>query len=148
MSNFRQPNGDDYPDAARKHLDDADVLLVAGRHDGAGYHAGYVVECALKTLLQADRASIQTIRKLKHNLSDLSHQVAALATGGSPHTARYIPNPPPAIPYGAPPIGWYETMRYRAAGDLDQAKTQTWVTEAQRVYQKTVQQMRLDGVIV
>jgi hypothetical protein len=143
MSNFRQPNGDDYPDAARKHLDDAGVLLDAGRYDGAGYHAGYVVECALKTLLLADRASAWG-----HNLTQLSHQVAVLATGGSPHTARYIPNPPPAIPYAAPPTGWHETMRYRAAGDLDQAKTQTWVMEAQRVYQKTVQQMRLDGVIV
>jgi len=148
MSNYRQPNGDDYPDAARKHLDDAGVLLSAGRYDGAGYHAGYVVECALKTLLQVDKDSIQTIRNLKHNLSDLSHRAAVLAIGGSPHTARYIPNPPPTIPYAAPPAGWQETMRYRATGDLDQVMTQAWVTEAGRVYQKTVQQMRLDGVIV
>jgi hypothetical protein len=144
MSNFRQPNGDDYPDAARKHLDDAGVLLSAGRYDGAGYHAGYVIECALKTLLQMDLRQAPKI----HDLDKLSHQVLArMALCGSPRTARYIPNPLPAIPYAAPPAGWQETMRYRATGDLDQVTTQAWMTAAGRVYQNTVQQMRLDGVI-
>lgn len=86
MSGLCQPNGDDYPEAARKHLDDAQALLDAARYDGAGYHAGYVVECALKTLLQIGGAPLRG-----HDLSVLSAQVAALATGGSPHTARYIP---------------------------------------------------------
>ncbi len=86
MSNLRQPNGDDYPEAARKHVDDAQALLEAARYDVAGYHAGYVVECALKTLLQIGGAP-----QWRYDLSALSVQAAALATGGSPQTARYIP---------------------------------------------------------
>jgi len=143
MSNFRQPNGDDYPEATAKHLADAEALLSANRCDGAGYHAGYVIECALKTLLQADKASTWG-----HDLRELSHQVTGLATGGSPHTARYIPTPLPSIPYTTPPAGWHETMRYRAPGDLNRATVQAWVTEAERIYRETVQRMRMDGVIV
>lgn len=49
MSRLKRPNGDDYPEAARKHLRDADALFRGGRFDGAAYLTGYVVECALKT---------------------------------------------------------------------------------------------------
>jgi hypothetical protein len=47
---------DDHPEAARKHLDDARVLRRAERLDGAAYHSGYVVECALKAVLLHDRS--------------------------------------------------------------------------------------------
>lgn len=142
MSSFCQPNGDDYPEAAHKHLEDAQALLIAHRYDGAGYHAGYAVECALKTLLQADGAQTRG-----HDLNALGTRVTALATGGSPHTARYLLNPPLGILYDKPPAGWRETMRYRAPGDLNQATAQNWVTEAERVYNQTVRPMRMDGVI-
>lgn len=49
MSRLKQANGDDYPEAALKHLQDADALVRGRRFDGAAYLAGYVVECALKT---------------------------------------------------------------------------------------------------
>ncbi|MDW8396565.1 MAG: HEPN domain-containing protein, partial [Anaerolineae bacterium] len=58
MSRPHQPNRDDYPRAALKHLEDAEALLKAHRYDGAGYHAGYVVECALKTLLLYARGRV------------------------------------------------------------------------------------------
>ena len=35
MSRLKQGNGDDYPDAAEKHLEDSRVLLAGRRHDGA-----------------------------------------------------------------------------------------------------------------
>ncbi len=142
MSNFCQRNGDDYPEAARKHLGDAQALLTAARYDGAGYHAGYVVECALKTLLLAGG----TLTKM-HDLNKLGLQVTKLAAGGSPHTARYLPHPPPAIAYGTPPAGWKETMRYRAPGDLNEAQASQWVNEAQRIYNQSVRKMWMDGVI-
>lgn len=151
MSNFCQSNGDDYPEAARKHLDDAQALLNAARYDGAGYHVGYVIECALKTLLQYARWPNKPLEGIpppkRHDLSVLSGAATRLAAGGSPHTARYLPNPPPAIVYGTPPVGWEEDMRYRAPGDLNQAQAQQWVSEAERIYTQTVQQMWKDGVI-
>ena len=35
MSRLKRDNGDDYPDAAGKHLEDSRVLLAGSRHDGA-----------------------------------------------------------------------------------------------------------------
>lgn len=54
MSNLAHPDGDDFPAAAAKHLDDALALLAAGRSDGAGYLAGYTRECSLKTVIVLD----------------------------------------------------------------------------------------------
>ena len=142
MSNLCQPNGDDYPEAARKHLDDARALLNAGRYDGAGYHAGYVIECALKTLLLVGNKPVRG-----HDLSALSQHAIKLATDGSPQTARYIPNPPPRLAYATPPHGWKETMRYRAPGDLTQMQAKGWLNESERVYRATIVAMRKDGVI-
>ena len=42
---------DNYPEAAWKHVTDSEALLAAKRYDGAGYLAGYAVECTLKTLI-------------------------------------------------------------------------------------------------
>ena len=142
MSNLCQPNGDDYPEAARKHLDDARALLNAGRYDGAGYHAGYVIECALKTLLLVGNKPVRG-----HDLSALSQHAIKLATAGSPQTARYIPNPLPRLAYATPPHGWKETMRYRAPGDLTGSIAQSWLAESKRIYRATVAAMRKDGVI-
>ncbi|MBO9324596.1 MAG: hypothetical protein J7463_03915 [Roseiflexus sp.] len=114
-------------------------MLDAARYDGAGYHVGYVVECVLKTLLQVSGASLQG-----QDLSALNAWVAALATGDSPHTARYIPDLLPDIAYATLPAGWKETMRYRAPGDLTWQQAQNWLTEAERVYQQTVQQMWIE----
>ena len=58
MSHLRQSNGDDYPEAAVKHMQDSGVLLAGGRYDGAAYLAGYVVECALKTLIQLEAGRV------------------------------------------------------------------------------------------
>ncbi len=85
MSRLRQSNGDDYPEAARKHLQDAVALLSAGRPDGAAYLAGYVVECALKTLLQIENGRADRI----HGLSALHRQVGALAVQANVRTGRY-----------------------------------------------------------
>ena len=54
MSRLRQGNGDDYPDAAGKHMEDSNVLIAGSRYDGGAYLAGYVVECSLKTLIQLE----------------------------------------------------------------------------------------------
>lgn len=54
MSNLAHPDGDDFPAAAAKHLDDAVALFAANRTDGAGYLAGYVRECSLKAVIVVD----------------------------------------------------------------------------------------------
>lgn len=143
MSSLRQPNGDDYPEAAFKHLKDAEALLAAHRYDGAGYHAGYVVECALKTLL-LHAGLVHRLRT--HNLRDLSGYVAALVSDPRGY-GQFIPQPPVAIPYATPPQGWKESMRYRAPGDLNRQQARQWVNEAKRVYRTSVREMIKKGLI-
>lgn len=40
MSKFATPQGDDHPEAAEKHLQDATALLATGTADGAAYLSG------------------------------------------------------------------------------------------------------------
>lgn len=40
MSRLRQGNGDDYPEAAGRHMQDSGALLAGGRPDGAACLAG------------------------------------------------------------------------------------------------------------
>jgi hypothetical protein len=49
---------DDFPGAASKHVLDGEALLAANRFDGAGYLAGYAVECTTKTLVQVEGARL------------------------------------------------------------------------------------------
>ncbi len=60
MSNLATSHGDDFPEAAEKNLLDARCLAGGTRWDGAAYHAGYVVECSLKTLLLVDALAHRT----------------------------------------------------------------------------------------
>jgi len=140
MSNLHQKNGDDYPDAAGKHLADAKVLLGAARLDGAAYHSGYVVECALKTLLQLEGAP-----GWGHHLSNLAGSVAKTCTISGASTARYITQAVRGV--AASSISaWQETLRYQSPV-MAPKDTATWVNEAQKIYSDTIVKMVLDGVI-
>jgi len=140
MSSFRRSNGDDHPDASGKHLADARVLRGADRPDGAAYLSGYVVECALKSLLQAEE-----IDGWGHRLTDLAERVSQVCTVASAKTARYVTQTVLDLP-NAGIAGWQETMRYRSPS-MTAEEAQTWVNEAEAVYQDTVARMMLDGVI-
>ena len=56
MTRLASCQGDDYPVASKKHLDDASALAQGGRHTGCAYLAGYVVECALKSVLLYEKS--------------------------------------------------------------------------------------------
>jgi len=87
VSRLKQAN-DDYPEAAGKHLQDASVLQNGGRSDGVAYLSGYVVECAMKTLIQ-----VETGRGSRsHDIVGLRDTLGTLATQAGAHTGRfYVP---------------------------------------------------------
>ena len=76
---------DDYPGAASKHVLDSEALLVADRFDGAGYLAGYAVECIIKTVAQIEGNPLHG-----HDLGNLSRSALALVAQPSGRTARYL----------------------------------------------------------
>jgi hypothetical protein len=145
MSKIRQPSGDDYPEAAAKHLADAKSLLGANRTDGAAYISGYVVECALKSLVLVESGNA---RAFGHQLTNLSQHVLHLAAQAGARTARYKPkiNPSPSICDGRP-NGWYETLRYREVGAVTATTAAAWVGEAEAIFTSTVVPMRIDGLV-
>jgi hypothetical protein len=131
---------DDFPGAASKHVLDSEALLAANRFDGAGYLAGYAVECTIKTLVQVEGAS-----RHGHNLGDLSRKALGLAALPSQRTARYLTNPNlTTLAYGDPP-GWNEKLRYQPDGYVGEACAKAWVAEARRLYDEVIVQMKLNG---
>ena len=141
MSHLRLPNGDDHPEAAHKHLQDAGVLLAQHRADGAAYLSGYVVECAIKSLYV-----LETCQPLRgHDVSTLVKQVARLAAVAGAKSAKYFGQATRNLSVSAI-ANWRPEMRYRAPSTTP-GDAQDWHACARDVYQETIHQMRLDGVI-
>jgi len=140
MSRLAQPNGDDYPEAASKHLRDAAALLAATRLDGAAYLSGYVVECSLKSIyqLQMGRGPGHS-----HNLASLHGQVNAIAAVAGAKTAKYL-GPVTAEILGSSVAAWHPVMRYRSPS-MTAANAGSWHEVATQVFQETIAQMHLDG---
>ena len=148
MSRLLQSKGDDYPDAAEKHLADAALLLQAGRFDGAGYLTGYVVECVLKTyiLIGQSRSPID-LRDRHHRLNDLSQSALRLAALQNAQTAKYPLKMTAGHSMYDMNTGWHETIRYRAPAAVTAQQAQDWLAEARAVYAPAIPQMKLDGLI-
>lgn len=140
MSNIAQ-NGDDYPGAAQKHLLDAKALLSSDRPDGAAYLSGYVVECALKSLLVLEGATVPK----HHQLDQLRQEVSRLAIVAGAKAARYFGHAIQGVSTAAI-ANWRPEMRYRGAS-MATNDAETWHAEAKKVFEETIHQMRLDGVI-
>lgn len=139
MSKLATARGDDHPEAAEKHLQDASTLLNAGRADGAAYLSGYVVECSLKSLLQ-----LQTGKQQEgHQIIQLAQQFATLAAVAGSKTARYLGPTTAGLATSAIRV-WHPTMRYQAPS-VTLAEASEWHVVADGVYQETIAQMLLDG---
>lgn len=130
---------DDFPGAASKHVEDSEALLAVSRFDGAGYLAGYAVECTIKTVAQVEGKGLRG-----HDLGKLSREALRLAALPG-RTARYLTHPSiTTLAYGDPP-GWMETIRYQAAGFVSEKDALAWVAEARRLHDEVIVQMRLNG---
>ena len=142
MSSLRQSNGDDYPDAAGKHMQDSGVLLAGGRHDGAAYLAGYVVECALKTLIQLESGQVRH----SHDLSGLDRELDKLAAQAGSLAGRLYLGAQATLRTSTILSGWKPEQRYRSPG-MNAADAASWHREAATVYRQTIGQLALAGAI-
>jgi HEPN domain-containing protein len=140
VSQLRSSNGDDHPDAAEKHLLDAGALLAEQRFDGTAYLSGYVVECALKSLLVLETGQAPGI----HSLASLASQVSAVATVAGAKSARYWGRATNGV-LKAAIAAWRPEMRYRGPF-ISRGDAQAWHAHANDVFRETVHQMKLDGV--
>jgi len=143
MSRIRLPNGDDYPEAAQKHLEDAGVLLREKRWDGSGYLAGYVVECVLKTFVLVEGKPVPG----RHGLSELSQHALKLAALAGAKTGKYSFRQATGCSLYDGRRGWHPGRRYQPIGTIDSKSASEWLIEAKRIYQMTIIPMKLDGVL-
>jgi len=143
MSSLKQESGEDYPEAALKHLEDALRLLKVDRGDNAAYLAGYVVECSMKTLIQLEQS-----HGWGHDLEQLGQRAQELAGLPGARTARYLRFHGTSHPiYDREGSGWSESLRYQAAGSISMSQAQDWVEKAEQVYADVIFSLRLDGMI-
>jgi HEPN domain-containing protein len=134
---------DNYPEAACKHATDCRILLTSGRFDGAGYLAGYAVECVLKTLIKVGGGP----KISEHDLQLLKSEAMKLASLPLQKTAKYVTQSGVTTLAYRGRDGWRETLRYEAAGAVSENSTKVWVDEAQRLHKEIIVAMKLDGLI-
>lgn len=120
MSRLALPGGDDHPEAAQRHLLDAEALIAQQRADGAAYMSGYVVECALKSLYVLETGQGLPV----HGFGSLLQQVGALAAVAGAKTARYF-GPATRGVLASAIASWTPEMRYRAPA-LTLGVAQSW----------------------
>lgn len=144
MSRLKQSNGDDYPEAALKHLRDAAALVRGRRFDGAAYLAGYVVECALKTLIQVESGQARR----SHELTKLLDVLDELAVHAKTRTGRLYISAAASFK-AADVLAWTPEMRYRGPRDAGDASrvAETWLREARSAYERIVGSLLLEGAI-
>jgi hypothetical protein len=150
--------GSDYPEASTKHLEDAKVLDRNGRYDGCCYHAGYVVECALKTVLlherawnphtgQYDRGKLAQaqirLSEVSHDLEGLFEDLTRVYAAATKQTSQYLPT----LSGSAAIMQWRPGHRYRPVGHRRRAQAQAMLNDAQQVYNQTIGQMMRDMVL-
>lgn len=130
---------DDYPKSALKHLEDARVLRDARRYDGAAYHAGYVAECTLKTVIKVERPPVPQI----HDLKSLRQSVDQLALAAGHQTGTlYITATRSLVQI----LGWQPAMRYHGPY-VTKSDAAIWVTEAEKIYSQIIGSLTLAGTI-
>jgi len=127
--------------AARKHYNDAAVLHADGRHDNCAYLSGYVVECALKAMVEA--SSTFNPRQFGHNLATLSTRAVTLAAVLSP--ARQDVTLPCSQDYTDLLAQWKAEERYHAEGDMDHERSVSRLRAARETLEAIVIPMVLDN---
>ena len=142
MSALRQGNGDDYPDAAGKHLEDSRVLMAGSRHDGAAYLAGYVVECVLKTLIQLETGG----PRYYHDLPGLCDELDGLAARAGSRYGKYYLAAEASLRASSVFIHWKPQQRYHGP-EVTANDAGTWCREADVAYQQIMGQLHLAGAI-
>ena len=127
--------------AARKHYNDAAVLHDAGRHDNCAYLSGYVVECALKGMIES--SSTLNPSRFGHDVSALSTKAALLAALLS--SGRSFITIPASQDYHDLITRWRPEERYQAEHATPDTISNSRLIAAKEAIQELVVPMILNG---
>jgi HEPN domain-containing protein len=141
MSRLKLINGDDHPEAAQKHITDAEILLSNNRYDGAAYHSGYVIESSLKSIFHFEKGH----SPWGHDLPNLHRIVSLVATVAGSRSARYFGQTCDNL-LASGIIGWDVEMRYKAPS-VTKADATDWYRTSNGIFNESIAKMILDGAI-
>jgi HEPN domain-containing protein len=134
------PNTEDYCSAALRHYDDAAALRTGGRVDNATYLGGYVVECALKVVLQVHG---HAARQYGHDLLRLAGEALALAVALSPGASRYRVDRLLSLPKAS--AVWSPDLRYARSPAVSAAEAADVHTGVDDIFTMVLVPVILDG---
>lgn len=129
----------DYASAAGRHLWDAGVLREQERWDNMGYLCGYVAECGVKAVIEM--AGIV----FRRHLHQISRDHLLLAADLSLAARRYPIDLDSDLT--ALQSDWSTDLRYAETGTLSESDAIQFLDRAQGVYDRTIGEMILDGLI-
>jgi hypothetical protein len=131
---------DDYVSAGLRHYFDSTMLAGEGRVDNSAYLGGYVMECALKALLQVHGYGPRAYR---HDLNALSAKGLALASMLSPGMSRYRVDRVPRLSEAI--IVWKPEMRYAETGAVSPSDATLVLEVAKAMVSEVIVPLLLDG---
>ena len=130
------PPSVDYVAAARRHYEDARLLLAKGRKANAGQLFGFTMECGLKALLVAcgvvpDADGSLSDRRFRQHMPVLSDRIDAHGTliPDGPAAQRFLA----MIPARANFNDWSIDHRYYREADLPFASLPAWEAAAKEM---------------
>ena len=134
-----------FPQAAGRHLHDAQILLDKERWDNAVYLAGYVVECSFKVLVKVYIPEDQTaVKKYGHDLTELQVKAMDRLRLMYPVLDMQLPA---SRTTGTVLDKDHPERRYAKSGLWNQTQAEEAVNRAEEIYQETIPKFILDGIL-
>ena len=134
-----------FPQAAGRHLHDAQILLDKERWDNAVYLAGYVVECSFKVLVTVYISEdIEEIKTYGHDLKKLQGKAMNRLRLMYPVLDMQLPT---SRIEGTVLKQKHPERRYAKSGLWNKNQAEKAVEAAEEIYQEIILKLILDGII-
>ena len=129
-----------FASAASRHLQTAKFLFENKHHDDSAYIAGYVVDCAIKAIIEI------ACRPPKiHDLAKLSGEALNLAADLSYAARSYQVDLSSSL--SSLQSKWSPDLRYCSSGFIKEHEAKSFVESADQIYHVTIGAMFLDGLL-
>ena len=141
---------EDYPNAAKRHLEDSKMLLEASRWDNSAYLAGYVIECSIKAVIAYPvRPDEQPWPGDGHDLSMLLFQLEQMAASRKVGHKRSVHSGlMSTLRTGiSSNLAWHPRMRYEPSGAVSDTQAKKWLNLAERSFSGLAKDL-CTGVVV
>lgn len=133
-----------FSNAAGRHLCDAEIMLQNHRWDNAVYLAGYVVECALKLLVNHYFKNDKAAAKYGHDLEELEGKAIARLRVLYPILDKQLPA---SRTFGTVLAEYHPERRYARSGLWTEEEAKKAVKRAEEIYREIIPKLVLNGLI-